>query len=192
MTEPNPATTDATETWGRIPDLNPGPSPNPIPRASRRAGTEPVERVAWRAGLAPRFAFSECSVVLVTAPVHGWSSISGQCRQQVNTPCRKRLQSDALMNVWKTFLVPCILTSGVMNMVVGSCGHVVEGQRGGQLVELSTALAGARSASSTCPQLGFCRVGLAGACSPIVPRTFKSVQKHVAHVPCSCPQPERL
>jgi hypothetical protein len=70
----------------------------------------------------------------------------------------------------KTFLIPCILTSGVMNMVVGSCGHVVEGQRGGQLVELSTALAGARSASSTCPQLGFGRVGLAGACSPIVPR----------------------
>jgi hypothetical protein len=37
--------------------------------------------------LPPRFVFPECSVVLVTTRVHGWSSISGQCRQQVNTPC---------------------------------------------------------------------------------------------------------
>jgi len=39
-------------------------------------------------------------------------------------------------------------------MVVQDCGDVVEGWRGGQLVELSMASAGARSASSTCPQPG--------------------------------------
>ena len=31
-------------------------------------------------GQGERFAFSECSVALVTARVHGWSSISRQCR----------------------------------------------------------------------------------------------------------------
>jgi len=49
-----------------------------------------------------------------------------------------------------------------MNVVVEGCGDVVEGRGGGQLAELSTASAGARSASSTCPQPGRGPVGLAG------------------------------
>jgi len=61
-----------------------------------------------------------------------------------------------------------------MNVVVEGCGDVVEGRGGGQLAELSTASAGARSASSTCPQPGRGPVGLAGACSPRSPGTSKS------------------
>jgi len=79
-----------------------------------------------------------------------------------------------------------------MNVVAEGCGHVVEGRRGGQLVELSTALAGARSASSTCPQPGRGPVGLAGACSPKSPGTPKSAPQQVAHALVACPQPERL
>jgi len=59
-----------------------------------------------------------------------------------------------------------------MNVVVEGGGHVVEGRRGGQLVELSRASAGARSASSTCPPPGCGPVGLAGVCSPRSPGTF--------------------
>jgi len=58
-------------------------------------------------------------------------------------------------------------------MVVQGCGDVVEVWRGGQLVELSMALAGARSASSTCPQLRLGPVDLAGTCSPRSPWDFQ-------------------
>ena len=94
----------------------------------------------------------------------------------------------------RVFLPSLLVSSvqGVKNVVVEGCGHVVEGRRGGQLVELSTAVSGARSASSTCPQPGCGPVGLAGTCSPKSPGTSKSVPKQVAHVPVACPQPERL
>ena len=42
----------------------------------------------------------------VATRVHGWGSITVQCRQQVNTPCRLRWHAPAYMDVWKTFLVP--------------------------------------------------------------------------------------
>ena len=69
---------------------------------------------------------------------------------------------------------------------------MVEGRCGGQLVELSMALSGARSASSICPQPGCGPVGLAGVCSPKSPGTIESALQHVAHAPVACPQPERL
>jgi hypothetical protein len=61
---------------------------------------ETLRGVTQRPVRPPHFVFSECFVVLVATHVHGWGSITGQCRQQVNTPCRRHLQSDALMNVW--------------------------------------------------------------------------------------------
>ena len=63
------------------------------------SAAEDVRGVVLRFVRPRHFVFSECSVVLVATRVHGWSSISGQCRQRVNTPCRRRLQSDALMTV---------------------------------------------------------------------------------------------
>ena len=41
----------------------------------------------------------------VTTHVISLGSLTAQCRQQVNTPCRRRLQSDALMSVKRTLLV---------------------------------------------------------------------------------------
>ena len=101
--------------WGArstLEDRADAPVPAPATSRSKLPNTEyriphaecrmPRPFAVWRGAspLPPRFAFSECSVVLVTTRVHGWSSISGQCRQQVNTPCYRPLQSDALMNVW--------------------------------------------------------------------------------------------
>jgi hypothetical protein len=67
------------------------------------SAVEDVRGVVLRLVRPRHFVFAECSVVLVATRVHGWSSISAQCRQQVNTPCRRRLQSDALMNVQRRF-----------------------------------------------------------------------------------------
>ena len=51
-------------------------------------------------------AIQDVRCIPVTTPVIGLGSITVQCRQQVNTPCRKSLRTEALMDVKETFLVP--------------------------------------------------------------------------------------
>jgi hypothetical protein len=76
--------------------------------------------------------------------------------------------------------------------VVEAVGMWAKGIAVGNSVELSTALAGARSASSICPQPGLGPVWFGGGAQPGVTLDFKSVTEHVAHVPVACSQPERL
>ena len=59
-----------------------------------------------RNALPPHFVLAGSTLVRVATHVIGLGSITVQCRQRVNTPCWKPLRTEALMDVWKTFLVP--------------------------------------------------------------------------------------
>jgi hypothetical protein len=105
--------TVACEAWARAPAISTSTSAGTSTSTGTGTGTGIRTRTStprhrhWRRApaLPPRFVFSECSVVLVPTPVHGWGSITAQCRQQVTTPCRMRWHAPAYMDVRPSFLV---------------------------------------------------------------------------------------